>query len=357
MTSILIISEPDDLHADAVSWAVERLGLSATRWSSLDLTPLSMSLSNTASQWTFGSCVTAWIRHPNNTASTALDPADRIFAERELRYFQRGLFAAFAAGGSSTMVANHPRAKSLAELKAPQLIAARNAGLSIPETLFSNDPDAVRSFLQSSNGRVIYKSHSPAVWASEGKTYAVYTTFVTEDDLAGVDSAHFNPGIFQRFVAKARELRIWIFGRTCVAASLSNGHELDWRIDHRMNVTPYSLPRDVEERLLRFMDELGLAMGMVDMIVTPDGDHVFLEVNEQGQFLWVELMNPEIPVLETCARFLASGDPAFSWSVPAKPALALDDYAKSDANESFRAHIATSGRQRNSWIINEAPVH
>jgi hypothetical protein len=352
--SILIIAEPDDLHANAVSWAVERLGLSATRWSSLDLTPLSMSLSNGTFQWTFDSCVTAWIRHPNNTASAALDPADRIFAERELRYFQRGLFSAMA---SSTMVANHPRAKSLAELKAPQLIAARNAGLSIPETLFSNDPDAVRSFLQGSDGRVIYKSHSPAVWASEGKTYAVYTTFLSEADLAGVDAAHFNPGIFQRYVPKARELRVSIFGRTCVAASLSNGHELDWRIDHKMNVTPYSLPRDVEERLLRCMDELGLAMGMVDMIVTPEGDHVFLEVNEQGQFLWVELMNPEIPVLETCARFLASGDPAFSWSAPAKPLLALEDYAKSDANESFRAHIATSGRQPNSWVIDEAAVH
>jgi hypothetical protein len=32
---------------------------------------------------------------------------------------------------------------------------------------------------------------------------------------------------------------------------------------------------------------LGLAFGCIDLIVTPEGEHIFLEVNEMGQFLWV----------------------------------------------------------------------
>jgi hypothetical protein len=44
----------------------------------------------------------------------------------------------------------------------------------------------------------------------------------------------------------------------------------------------------VEEKLLRLMQRLGLAFGAVDMRRTPDGRHVFLEINPAGQWLFVE---------------------------------------------------------------------
>ena len=36
------------------------------------------------------------------------------------------------------------------------------------------------------------------------------------------------------------------------------------------------------------MDAFGLLYGAFDFIVTPEGRHVFLEVNPAGQYLWVE---------------------------------------------------------------------
>ncbi|MEJ2669125.1 MAG: MvdD family ATP-grasp ribosomal peptide maturase, partial [Gammaproteobacteria bacterium] len=36
------------------------------------------------------------------------------------------------------------------------------------------------------------------------------------------------------------------------------------------------------------MDLLGLNFGCIDMILTPDDEFVFLEVNPNGQWLWVE---------------------------------------------------------------------
>ncbi len=41
-------------------------------------------------------------------------------------------------------------------------------------------------------------------------------------------------------------------------------------------------------RLVEVVADLGLAFGAVDLIVTPAGDHVFLEVNGNGQWLWLE---------------------------------------------------------------------
>ena len=65
---------------------------------------------------------------------------------------------------------------------------------------------------------------------------------------------------------------------------------------------------------------LGLVFGCIDFIVTPEGEYVFLEVNQMGQFLWVELANPEFPLLQAFAEFLVSQDPEFRFRSAPDPA-------------------------------------
>jgi hypothetical protein len=43
----------------------------------------------------------------------------------------------------------------------------------------------------------------------------------------------------------------------------------------------------------RVLDVLGLEMGIVDIKETPDGEFVWLEVNPQGQFLFLEGLTGE----------------------------------------------------------------
>jgi glutathione synthase/RimK-type ligase-like ATP-grasp enzyme len=38
------------------------------------------------------------------------------------------------------------------------------------------------------------------------------------------------------------------------------------------------------------MESLGLTFGAIDLIQKPDGEFVFLEVNPNGQWLWLERM-------------------------------------------------------------------
>ena len=40
--------------------------------------------------------------------------------------------------------------------------------------------------------------------------------------------------------------------------------------------------------LRRVMERFGLNFASLDMIVTPDGEFVFLELNPNGQWLWLE---------------------------------------------------------------------
>jgi D-alanine-D-alanine ligase-like ATP-grasp enzyme len=67
---------------------------------------------------------------------------------------------------------------------------------------------------------------------------------------------------------------------------------------------PYTLPEPVSERVLRLMDALGLNYGALDFIVTPQGRHVFLEVNPAGEFMWL-MRHPGLPIAEALANVLA----------------------------------------------------
>ena len=60
----------------------------------------------------------------------------------------------------------------------------------------------------------------------------------------------------------------------------------------------------IKAQCQRMMKELGLLFGCIDLIVTPDGEYYFLEVNEQGQFLWIDDIAPSINMLEQFCAFL-----------------------------------------------------
>jgi hypothetical protein len=57
------------------------------------------------------------------------------------------------------------------------------------------------------------------------------------------------------------------------------------------------LPADVRRRIRKLMSRLGLVYGAIDLRLTSDGQHVFLEINPAGQWLFVEtrLSSPSPP--------------------------------------------------------------
>jgi glutathione synthase/RimK-type ligase-like ATP-grasp enzyme len=69
--------------------------------------------------------------------------------------------------------------------------------------------------------------------------------------------------------------------------------------------TPFDLPGGVEAALLRLMDELGLVFGAIDLKLADNGEPVFLEINPQGQFLYVEIRTG-LPISDALAEYLAS---------------------------------------------------
>lgn len=80
---------------------------------------------------------------------------------------------------------------------------------------------------------------------------------------------------------------------------------LDWRPDLNVPISPWPVPDGIRRRVGTVLRQLGLRMGIVDLKLTPEGEPVWLEVNPQGQFLFLEPLTGE-PLTEHFADFLLS---------------------------------------------------
>jgi hypothetical protein len=175
--------------------------------------------------------------------------------------------------------------------KPVQLDAALRAGFSIPPTLISNDSEAVTEFVRSTGDDAIYKSLD---YFFRPPDRLLFTSLVTaEQTAASREQIRMAPGIFQRRLDKAYELRVTVVGDEAFPVRIdSQAHDsgkLDWRrAQSELDWVPCELPAEVHGRLRRVHRSLGLVYGAYDFIVTPEGDHVFLEVNPAGQWLWLE---------------------------------------------------------------------
>ena len=130
---------------------------------------------------------------------------------------------------------------------------------------------------------------------------------------------------------KAFELRITYFGNYPVAVKLrSQEHpkgQLDWRAipTHELDIELYQLPEKIHEKCIALMEVFGLLFGCFDFIVTPKNEYYFLEINEQGQFLWIEELNSDIKMLDIFTQFLINKDKYFQYS-DCRNAVSLLDF-------------------------------
>lgn len=65
----------------------------------------------------------------------------------------------------------------------------------------------------------------------------------------------------------------------------------------------YVLPKEINVKLRMLMKKMNLHFGAIDMIVTPSGDYVFLEINPSGQWGWIEVLT-KMPISEAIAEIL-----------------------------------------------------
>ncbi len=302
---VLIVTRTGDFHATVIRDEIRRRGRSAAiletdrigrgglRWQ-LDRPGSARCLDRDGGSVEIAAASVAWWRRLNGPGAfpDSLDESARDLALRDSRATLLGALATDFTG----VYVSDPEATRAAENKLVQLRAARAAGFTVPDTVVASDPDAVRDFFAACGGEVVAKT----LCGSPGQPFL--TGRVHPEHLRPESIAH-SPAIYQRYVPGREHLRINAFGDRMVGARLVSDR-LDWRYPLDCEVLPWQVPDDLARRLGSVLGLLGLRMGVFDLKLAGD-DVVWLEVNPQGQFLWVE-ERCGLPLAGTFADFLLS---------------------------------------------------
>jgi len=119
-------------------------------------------------------------------------------------------------------------------------------------------------------------------------------------------------GIFQPNILKQFELRITVVGdevfATKIDSQANKQAKTDWRKEDfkKLRHEEYTLGSSVRERCLQLVRKMNLSFAAIDAIVTPENLLIFLEVNCNGQWAWIEAMTKQ-PISISIAKNLIAG--------------------------------------------------
>jgi glutathione synthase/RimK-type ligase-like ATP-grasp enzyme len=262
-----------------------------------------------------GVITTVWNRRPVPVQpDPRLRPEDQEFVRHEAQHTVTALFYCL----QDRFWVNPYDPVRMAEYKPLQLQVAKSLGFNTPRTVITNEPAQARAFFQTCSHGMIYKTLTPYARPIGGKGYGIFTSRVSERELTSqLDGIAFAPCIFQEYIHKAIELRVTVIGDRIFTSSLDSqsvdGAKDDWRrgvlyggAPHR----PADVPDDLKQRILELLRHLGLVFGCLDLVLTPDGQYVFLEINPNGQWYWVEHQTG-LPLLDAFTEMLIQRRPDY----------------------------------------------
>lgn len=252
------------------------------------------------------SIAAAWLRRPNN-----------IFAKRTRETELRRLNVSSEHAGAQRTLwdmishdtwLNAPDAMDRAEQKISQLDMARRVGFVVPDTVVSNHWDDIHRLPK---GATILKTFRGEAYDERlGTMNQVPTTVFTNNKKDPLSAGLPFPAIWQPALPKKREWRITVVGGTSFDAAIytTKNAKDDWRLhqftpDVEFRHEPF--PALEKEKCFRLLKAYGLRYGAFDFIEKPDGTIVFLEVNTNGQYRWLEELLG-LPISEAIATELIS---------------------------------------------------
>lgn len=178
-----------------------------------------------------------------------------------------------------------------AENKLLQLKKAKTIGFKIPKTLITISKNELKKFYFENQGKIIIKPFWNSKIQVEGRTKLLFTNLVSQTDIDNIDNLEISPSIFQEYIDKKKEYRITIIDKELFVASVdsqvNSKTKIDWRRDN-LTFKKDILPNNIEIKCFELLKILGLKFGAIDLIQDKNDNFIFLEINPNGQWVWIE---------------------------------------------------------------------
>jgi len=314
---VLVFANELDNHVLPIRWALQQAGYGVHCWAGLSWIEAGQAslLLDEEPRLTLGAHVlergdTVWLRQPDQ-ADFGPGSGDRP-TPASSHYYSFFSSTASLIEMQPVRCINPYSVSLLIRNKAVQLQCARRAGLRIPATLMSNSCEAIGTFFKNGH-RIICKPFVSHTWEQSTGSIAVAGTFeLGREQLPEDEVLTFAPSIFQRRIAKSFDVRTVLMGQSVYSFALRTPDgALDWRPQAALGkvcVEPIATPADVEKATLDFAQNTGVCFGSIDFAVDANGSWWFLEINEQGQFLWLDRRHPAARLQQKFCAFLTAGE-------------------------------------------------
>jgi glutathione synthase/RimK-type ligase-like ATP-grasp enzyme len=235
----------------------------------------------------------------------------------------------------------------MANSKPYNALVAKQVGFKIPDTYFGNDPQKAKDFVQMYS-EIIFKTidstrpgldvtlaqkmllffgellgglkdeHASGVLENnfDDKYHNLVSSHTQKIDAVRIGDLLSNiassPIIFQPFCSKKKDIRVTVVGDKVFSCAIDSLHpHVRNKVDIRDNDEnliphePHELPPDIEAKCVALLRNLNLEYGTIDLILTPDDEYIYLEINPTGLWLWVERL-AGLPISQAIAELLVN---------------------------------------------------
>lgn len=283
---ILIVSESDDAHADVIEQELldRRVNTDRLNIDTVANQNGSWNISQNICSWSESSYSTVWYR--------ARTPAPHIPYELNQAYTDletSGFVHALMARHSLARWVNPLPSLQFARVKIEQLIRAKSIGLTVPESVVTNDGEIIRTFYNQHAGQIVAKPLQAQVIFAGKESFVFGTRQVQAFEINELASGV--PVLLQEAIITDTEVRAVVFGSQVHAfkiTKLQEKEDIKQVSDSDLQHELYKLTSLVEERLLTLVKGYNLEFAACDFLLKPTGELVFLELNPNGQWLWLQ---------------------------------------------------------------------
>lgn len=186
-----------------------------------------------------------------------------------------------------------------AENKAFQLLYAGKNSLLIPKSFVGNSNKRAKEF---SIGKSIIKPLTIGKITVENAIELYQTSYFESLD----EDISLTPIYLQEYINKQYEVRMTYIDGCFFAVRIDSENKLDWRRNYKgLKYGLIDCPPLILEQCKNLLNDFQLNYGAFDFIVDENDQWFFLEVNPNGQWLWLEY-ELQIPISEKIVKYLVS---------------------------------------------------
>lgn len=181
-----------------------------------------------------------------------------------------------------------------AENKIYQLIKAKKLGFEIPKSLITTNEEKAKYFIELKNQDCVIKAIKTGFIEDNEDPKIIFTSLLKKENLNSLYRVKYFPTFFQNKIDKEADIRITVVGNKIFPAKIKSQAFEDSKIDWRKGSNPtleyehFDIPKKLEEKCLKLTKIFGLKFSAIDLILNKNNKYIFLELNPNGQWAWIE---------------------------------------------------------------------